>query len=423
MSFFKQIDFYGTKTELGGTLAVVYFSGWAWMNYIAQSGSIIEVAVTNFIAYSLFVWVASHSCGALLNPALTTLMLISKKIKLANAILYLTSQVVGSILAASILSLMVSNPFEKVISENGFVGAYNGFGKGGSQKWLVVTIYEALGSLFITTVYYLAVLSRRGKMRFQGMAVGAAYGCMILTFGAITGASCNPATIIGPAVIGHTYSAIVPYLLGQMIGAFLSGLVCEFVLLKEIIKVDVSQGVEIEMKEELNFVQQTPEFVRKDSFDDWMRGTVGDLDIVDYEYKKKNEMMDEKKLKNHAYNDSDEEGGDIVNKATVVTKRNILVNIDEENPLGEVEFEGLEDVPRTKGDGKRFRAPLSGVDGRNMPSRMVVTNESNGEVTEEHRVLPGGYKPSEQARTSKKADPEKRDSDESSSEEEGEIVE
>lgn len=51
-------------------------------------------------------------------------------------------------------------------------------------------------------------------------------------------------------------------------------------------------------------------------------------------------------------------------------------------------------MKRNKADKKRFTAPLSGVDGVDMPAPLVV-EEADGKIVEEARVLPKGYKASE----------------------------
>jgi glycerol uptake facilitator-like aquaporin len=106
MRFFENIDFYGMKVEFIGTFAVVYCGGWAWMNYTFKNCTIMEVAFTHFLVYTLFVWSGYLFSGALYNPALTALMMMFKKISMPKGTFYLTAQLLGCLLAASLLQLI-----------------------------------------------------------------------------------------------------------------------------------------------------------------------------------------------------------------------------------------------------------------------------------------------------------------------------
>lgn len=406
MRFFENIDFYGMKVEFIGTFAVVYFGGWAWMNYTFKNCSIMEVAFTHFLVYALFVWSGYMFSGALYNPAITTLMMIFKKISLPKGVFYLISQLLGCLLAASLLKLIAPDSQATKLKDNKFIGFIDMFGTGGTSKWIVLIIYEAIGSAFITIVYYMTIVSKRGKSNIQGLAVGAAYGSITASFGPLTGAAVNPAKVIGPGLVGRAYLPVLPYLIGDFGGVILGGLLCEFVLMKDSSGKNMleDKGAAIPEKKNEQFINQIPEFKRKNSDDDYFDGTLNDLETLDHKNKQEMELRDKHGVKKYAYEDSDDGmddmGDEYLNKATELNSRKFVGNIDEDNPLNDVKFElseqgkAVDKLTKNKADKKRMQAPLSGVDGMDMPAPLVVT-EADGTVGEEARVMPKGYKASD----------------------------
>lgn len=346
MRFFENIDFYGMKVEFIGTFVIVYCGGWAWMNFMFGSTTIMEVAFTHFLVYALFVWSGYLFSGALYNPAITTLLMLFKKISFPKGVFYLIAQLMGCLLGASVLKLISPDSKAAVMKDNKFVGLIDRYGTGGFTKWLVIMIYEAIGCAFITIVYYMTIISKRGKINIQGLAVGAAYGAITASFGPATGAPINPAKILGPALAGKAYWAMIPYLIGEFGGVLLGGLLCEFVLMKDSSGVDILQhkGANIPQKKDEVFVNQIPEFKRKNSDDDYFDGTLNDLKVLDNKNQKELELRDKHGVKKYAYEDSDDDlddmGEEYLNKATELNTRKFVGNIDEDNPQsGNVDFE------------------------------------------------------------------------------------
>ena len=63
--------------------------------------------------------------------------------------------------------------------------------------------------------------------------MGFTYGLMAGSFGSITGATCNPARIFGPALVGKDLIYSLLLISGQLVGALLAGLTGEFILYKK----------------------------------------------------------------------------------------------------------------------------------------------------------------------------------------------
>jgi glycerol uptake facilitator-like aquaporin len=82
---------------------------------------------------------------------------------------------------------------------------------------------EAIGTFFlVNTVLHAAVRGAAGQL--APFAIGMTVTACILMFGVLTGGSVNPARTIGPAVAAGVYDGITVYLVAQLVGGTLAGL-------------------------------------------------------------------------------------------------------------------------------------------------------------------------------------------------------
>ena len=81
---------------------------------------------------------------------------------------------------------------------------------------------EAIGTFFlVNTVLHTAVRGAAGRL--APFAIGMTVTACILMFGALTGGSVNPARTIGPAVATGVYDGIAIYLVAQLLGGTIAG--------------------------------------------------------------------------------------------------------------------------------------------------------------------------------------------------------
>jgi glycerol uptake facilitator-like aquaporin len=81
---------------------------------------------------------------------------------------------------------------------------------------------EAIGTFFlVNTVLNTAVRGAAGQL--APFAIGMTVTICILMFGALTGGSVNPARTIGPAVAAGMYDGIAVYLVAQLVGGTIAG--------------------------------------------------------------------------------------------------------------------------------------------------------------------------------------------------------
>jgi len=233
LSLFEDIDFVGMRSELIGTIAVVYASNITFNNLFLEQSEHADIFLVITLVYTLFSWASLGKTEAIFNPAITITLAIFKRISYSKAFYYIMCQVLGSILAASLLKLLYPDTILNLTAESG----YSGFPKfkssqTGLLRLLLIFYLEFIGTFIVTLIYYIVIVHKRVKGHFQGIAIGSTYGVMAASFGIKTGAACNPARILGPALVGKEATLEGVYLLAHGTGAFLAAMVAEFILLR-----------------------------------------------------------------------------------------------------------------------------------------------------------------------------------------------
>jgi len=230
MKLLDVLDFDCMKMELLGTFGVVYMGGWAYITYFLDGQDFISVALTHFFSYALFMWVSYPISGSVLNPGLTAILMLFKRMETAKGVSYLIAQLIGSLLAASVLKLLSPEANMTKISSAG-----NMLGYPKSQlNFLYTGICECLSTFLVTLGYYMMImLSDKTLAQVAGVSVSAVYFLNILMFGNLTGGASNIARVFGPALISKDYLNLLFITLGSIGGAFLAALLCEVVIVKD----------------------------------------------------------------------------------------------------------------------------------------------------------------------------------------------
>jgi len=92
--------------ELIGTLILVFVGCAVCLdNWQKKDGgsTVVQISLTFGIAVATSVWCIAHISGGHINPAVTVAMLVTRKITLVKAVLYIIAQCVGAMAGAGIL--------------------------------------------------------------------------------------------------------------------------------------------------------------------------------------------------------------------------------------------------------------------------------------------------------------------------------
>lgn len=195
--------------EIAGTYFLI-FAGCGAVVINAVRGNTITapgISIVWGLAVMVVVYSVGHISGAHLNPAVTIAFATCKRFPWKQVPVYISAQVLGSILASGTLRLLF----------NGHQDHFSGTLPNGSDV-------QSLVLEFIITFYLMFVISgvatdNRAIGELAGLAVGATVLLNVMFAGPISGASMNPARSLGPAIVSSHYKSLWVYMLGPTAGA------------------------------------------------------------------------------------------------------------------------------------------------------------------------------------------------------------
>lgn len=175
------------------------------------------------LAFGLAITVSAYAFGGIsgghFNPAVTTAMLINRRISGRDAIWYIVAQVLGATAASAIMKLFVG----------GLGLATNQLGQTDFPK--ISTGLAFLVEALVTFLFLLVILNvtsdRHGNGDFAGLTIGVTLAFLIIVALNLTGGSLNPARSFGPAVFagGSALSHLWLYIVAPEVGAILAAFV------------------------------------------------------------------------------------------------------------------------------------------------------------------------------------------------------
>ena len=200
--------------EFIGTFVLVVFGcGSAVVGNTKLSVAFAFGLVIVAMAYSI-----GNISGCHINPAVSTAMLILKKISVTDFIGYLVAQFLGGIAGAAVILGVLS-------------GVYGGFG---ANSRGVFTIAEAfIAEVILTFVFIIAIVGVTSKKEFSsisGVIIGLTLTLVHILGIPITGTSVNPARSLGPAIFtgGEALTEVWIYILAPILGAVLAAYTYKF---------------------------------------------------------------------------------------------------------------------------------------------------------------------------------------------------
>jgi len=211
--------------ELVGTFIFVFVGagGVITSTHFAPNMGLLIAALANGLGLAIAVSLTMGVSGGHLNPAVTLGMLVTSRIRAAEAVGYIVAQVVGATLAAYTLVLLVPQSIGSA-ANYGAPSLGSGVGVGVGIAFEAVMTFVLLSAVFGT-----AVDPRAPKI--GGFGIGLAVFLDVLTGGPFTGAMMNPARAIGPEIAAHYFSAWYVYWIGPIIGGIVGALVYQYVIM------------------------------------------------------------------------------------------------------------------------------------------------------------------------------------------------
>jgi glycerol uptake facilitator protein len=182
------------------------------------------IGLVHFFALTVLIVTLGDISGAHFNPAVTVTMASLKKIKPADAAVYIVLQLVAAVLAAYVVKLVLNDIGAS--SSYGGVSYDNGLLEGKTSSALLI---EIIGTFILVWTIMGTAVHPTKAISWAPLAIGAALGLAVLMFAPLTGAGFNPARAFGPDLVGHTIDNVgignflIVYVLGPIVGGALAG--------------------------------------------------------------------------------------------------------------------------------------------------------------------------------------------------------
>ncbi len=193
--------------EFVGTFALVFFgTGAVIVNEITNNSlGLFGIAIVFSMVIALMIYIFGAISGAHINPAVTISLALGKKMPKKEVVKYLIAQILGGIIASTILRVLFPN--------NTYLGSTNPTGSS-LQSFVIEVVFT-----FFLMFSILWVSSRKYSFSVSGLLIGLVIIVLILISAPISGGSFNPARSIAPAIVsGHILNLWI-YIIAPTLGA------------------------------------------------------------------------------------------------------------------------------------------------------------------------------------------------------------
>ncbi len=210
--------------EMIGTFVLTLFGcGTAVVVGCGTTGGIVATALAFGLSIVAMAYVIGNVSGCHINPAVSLAMFLDKRMSGKDMAGYMVFQIVGAIIAAAVLSVIVSSLGLPV----GNLGQNSVDNVGVACAILVEVILT-----FVFVLLVLGATSKNGAGKHAGIVIGLGLTFVHLFGINLTGTSVNPARSIGPALLvgGEALSQLWVFIVAPLIGAIVAWAVWKYLL-------------------------------------------------------------------------------------------------------------------------------------------------------------------------------------------------
>ncbi|MBI4328609.1 MAG: MIP family channel protein [Chloroflexi bacterium] len=187
------------------------------------ASGLIGIALAHGLAIFTGVAATGHLSGGHINPAVTIGFLITRRISLVTAVVYVIAQLAGAAIGGFLLRAVFPESAWQVAHLGATeLGTGVAFGTG--------VLVEAVLTFILVFVIFQTAGHSEGPKAIAPLAIGLTVALDILAGGPLTGAAMNPARAFGPALAGGYWSDHLVYWIGPVTGGAVAALVAHFVL-------------------------------------------------------------------------------------------------------------------------------------------------------------------------------------------------
>lgn len=202
-------------SECLGTFCLVFAGTGAIVINDVSGGSISHagIALTFGLVVMAMIYTFGDISGAHLNPAVTLGFITARRMRRAEGLPYIVSQIIGATAASGVLRLL--------FAKHPTLG-------------MTIPVGDAMQSFILefilTAILMLVILNVSNGAKEKGITAGIAIGGVIaleaMFAGPICGASMNPARSLAPALVANDLSFLWLYLVAPIAGALVAIPLC-----------------------------------------------------------------------------------------------------------------------------------------------------------------------------------------------------
>jgi MIP family channel proteins len=213
--------------ELVGTFLLVLFTALiVTVNSDAGIGytDVAVVGLAQAFVLMLIVATIGGASGAHVNPAVTIALMAVRKIRPADAAVYILVQIAGAVLAVLVVKLMIQDGSADAANFGAPAVAEN-FLDGNAPAGF---LGEALGAFALMWAIMGVAVNPTAAKDWAPLVIGATLGLAVFALGPMTGGSFNPARAFGPALIAGELSDGGTFMLVYVVGPVAGALAAAF---------------------------------------------------------------------------------------------------------------------------------------------------------------------------------------------------
>ncbi|MCI1553168.1 MAG: aquaporin [Levilactobacillus sp.] len=202
--------------EFFGTFMLVFLGTGA---VTVAAGNTLTIGLAFGLAITVSAYAFGGISGGHFNPAVTTAMVINRRISGKDAVWYVIAQVLGATVASAVMKLFVG----------GLGLATNQLGQTDFPKISAGLAFSV--EVIVTFLFLLVILNvtsnQHGNSNFAGLTIGVTLAFLIIVALNLTGGSLNPARSFGPAILagGSALNHLWLYILAPEVGAIIAAVV------------------------------------------------------------------------------------------------------------------------------------------------------------------------------------------------------
>ncbi|MFC4303697.1 MIP/aquaporin family protein [Cohnella boryungensis] len=209
------------SAEFIGTFVLVLFGCGSAATAGGELGY-LGIAFAFGLAIVAMAYVIGPISGCHINPAVSFVMLLSRKLSGRDFAGYVISQSAGAIVASMLLYAIVDSTGVRVVNlgQNGY-GAGYGIGIPAGMAFLVEVVLT-----FVFIYVILGITSSTSHAQITGVVIGLTLVFVHILGIGLTGTSVNPARSLGPALLlgGQALSQLWVFLAAPLLGGLLAAI-------------------------------------------------------------------------------------------------------------------------------------------------------------------------------------------------------